>query len=336
MERIPPQKPSIPPVGYRFHPNDAELVTHFLKNKILHPHLDDTPIAELKFCDFEPWVLPGKSKVKSNDKAWYFFCPRDFKYANSRRSNRRTKAGFWKPTGKLREVKGIRSKEVIGTKKTLVFHEDSHPKSVKTKWIMHEYECTQVQGNFVVCKLKVKPDEKATVIETMAMVPASPSTPESVLTVTSSCGEYEPDENTSADIGNPYSDEVTNESDKHSINSVVCDVENTYSDEVTSCSIRDESEPGNWIPYDVEYHDPDENSAAMTFAKHEFSGEEAYIFKGRSSGKNMSIFCSGEDLEANVAQPSLDVQGPLTFFDDMKMLIDPKGNPNSLSTCNED
>lgn len=62
------------------------------------------------------------------------------KYSNSRRSNRRTKAGFWKPTGKTIKVKAKRNKEVIGTKKTLVFYKSASPKAERTAWIIHEYE----------------------------------------------------------------------------------------------------------------------------------------------------------------------------------------------------
>lgn len=96
----------------------------------------------IPFC-----IILEKSKLKSNDRAWYFFCPRDFKYANSRRSNRKTKMGFWKPTGNLRNVKGIRTKEIIGTKRTLVFYEKAGKVKIKTNWIMHEYEYIPVQVN---------------------------------------------------------------------------------------------------------------------------------------------------------------------------------------------
>lgn len=53
--------PSQPPVGYRFHPNDAELAGHFLKKKLLDLDSENMPIAEVKVCDFVPWELPGKT-----------------------------------------------------------------------------------------------------------------------------------------------------------------------------------------------------------------------------------------------------------------------------------
>jgi len=59
------------------------------------------------------------------------------KYPNSRRVNRATKAGYWKSTGRDRKIKTRRTKEEIGTKKTLVFHEGRVPDGIKTKWIIH-------------------------------------------------------------------------------------------------------------------------------------------------------------------------------------------------------
>ncbi|KAL3604302.1 hypothetical protein D5086_005161, partial [Populus alba] len=83
------------------------------------------------------------------------------------RSNRRTKAGFWKPTGKTIKVKAKRNKEVIGTKKTLVFYRSASPKAERTAWIIHEYEVFVSDSRLsnlrplVLCKLKDKADDPA-------------------------------------------------------------------------------------------------------------------------------------------------------------------------------
>ncbi|CAN1309654.1 NAC domain-containing protein 69 [Linum perenne] len=129
-------------VGWRFHPLEEELVNHFLKLKMLgQDHLVDD-IAEVNVNRFEPWQLPGQasSQVNTDEPVWYFLSAPECKYANSKRSNRTTKNGYWKPTGKERVVRSETTNEEIGTKKTLVFYTGRVPNGVKTDWIMHEYK----------------------------------------------------------------------------------------------------------------------------------------------------------------------------------------------------
>ena len=178
--------------GFRFHPTDAEAI-ELLWDKLT---LDRDSIVQVgdslvhvitqlkDICEFEPGELPGKalvacccsfrcplviffffvllslagrSELESGDKVWYFFCSPRYKYRNSKRKNRVTKKGYWKPTGTPREiVTTYDGKEIIGSRQTLVFYQgrvsDKKKKENNTPWVIHEFELTLNLPN-QVCSL---------------------------------------------------------------------------------------------------------------------------------------------------------------------------------------
>ncbi|KAM4094740.1 hypothetical protein ACB094_06G216900 [Castanea mollissima] len=152
------------PVGYRFQPTEEELLGHYLRLKMQGGNdYDVRAIGEVNIYNYEPWDLPGLSKIKSDDQDWFFFCAREIKYPNSNRSNRMTKKGYWKITCQDRDIKARGTKNVIGTKKTLVFHEGRVKKGVKTPWYIYQYQPVTFHPHeqaFVLCRLFKKPDVK--------------------------------------------------------------------------------------------------------------------------------------------------------------------------------
>ncbi|OEL15835.1 Protein NTM1-like 9 [Dichanthelium oligosanthes] len=173
----PPPPPGALPVGFRFRPTDEELVRHYLKPKIAgaaHPDLLLIPDVDLSAC--EPWDLPAKALIRSDDPEWFFFAPLDRKYPGGHRSNRSTTAGYWKATGKDRLIRSRPAGTLIGVKKTLVFHRGRAPRGHRTAWIMHEYRTAEPQlqqvqnGSFVLYRLFNKHEEEPEASD------ASPST----------------------------------------------------------------------------------------------------------------------------------------------------------------
>ncbi|KAJ6800989.1 NAC domain-containing protein 53-like isoform X2 [Iris pallida] len=151
-------KTSLPP-GFRFHPTDVELVWYYLKRRIMGKPFHFEAIAEVELYKFAPWDLPVKSCLRSRDLEWYFFCPRDRKYANGTRANRATDNGYWKTTGKDRTI--VYNSRTVGMKKTLIFHLGKAPHGTRTDWVMYEFRLESVdlvnaefsQDAFVVCKI---------------------------------------------------------------------------------------------------------------------------------------------------------------------------------------
>uniref|UniRef100_A0A2P2K2F2 NAC domain-containing protein 69 isoform X1 n=1 Tax=Rhizophora mucronata TaxID=61149 RepID=A0A2P2K2F2_RHIMU len=133
------------PPGFRFHPTDEELVVYYLKRKICKKRLLLDIIRVLDVYKWDPEDLPVQSILKTGDRQWFFFSPRDRKYPNGSRSNRATKQGYWKATGKDRNV--TCNSRTVGVKKTLVFYRGRAPNGERTDWVMHEYTLDEEELN---------------------------------------------------------------------------------------------------------------------------------------------------------------------------------------------
>ncbi|URE28124.1 NAC domain-containing protein 21 [Musa troglodytarum] len=142
------------PPGFRFHPRDEELVCDYLEKKVRGGGDGGYPVivdVDLNKC--EPWDLPEMACV--GGKAWYFYSLRDRKYATGQRTNRATMTGYWKATGKDRQVR--RRGAMVGTRKTLVFYGGRAPRGTKTDWVMHEFRMESsdppLHEDWVVCRV---------------------------------------------------------------------------------------------------------------------------------------------------------------------------------------
>lgn len=92
----------------------------------------------------------------SGGKDLYFFTPRNRKYKNGQRPNRRAGDGYWKATGADKNILNSGGK-LVGFRKALVFYVGKPPKGVKTSWIMHEYrvEGKKLSGSKSVDAMRV-------------------------------------------------------------------------------------------------------------------------------------------------------------------------------------
>ncbi|KAK7351827.1 hypothetical protein VNO77_11551 [Canavalia gladiata] len=155
------------PPGFRFHPTDEELLTFYLASKVFNGTFTNVKFAEVDLNRCEPWELPEVAKM--GEREWYLFSLRDRKYPTGLRTNRATGAGYWKATGKDKEVYSGSSGSLLGMKKTLVFYKGRAPRGEKTKWVMHEYRLDahfslshphSSKEEWVICRIFHKSGEK--------------------------------------------------------------------------------------------------------------------------------------------------------------------------------
>ncbi|CAL0322227.1 unnamed protein product [Lupinus luteus] len=176
------------PPGFRFHPTDEELITYYLTRKVTDTSFTCKAITAVDLNKSEPWDLPGKASM--GEKEWYFFNMRDKKYPTGLRTNRATELGYWKTTGKDREI--FRAGVLVGMKKTLVFYKGRAPRGEKSNWVMHEYRLENKhvfapsKDEWVVCRVFQKSISAKKPQQTMI----SSSQPESPCDTTSMVNEF--------------------------------------------------------------------------------------------------------------------------------------------------
>ncbi|ONK56136.1 uncharacterized protein A4U43_C10F4490 [Asparagus officinalis] len=122
------------PPGFRFRPTDEELVVQYLKRKATSSPLPAAIIPEIVLGNHDPWDLPGCFEGEK-----YFFNLQEARYRNGNRSNRATRSGYWKATGREQAILCSKRNVIVGMKKVLAFHQVRYPGGARTHWFMHEY-----------------------------------------------------------------------------------------------------------------------------------------------------------------------------------------------------
>lgn len=62
MEKLWNEQTELPP-GFRFHPTDEELITHYLREKVYNINFSPAPIGTVDLNKVEPWDLPGEISI---------------------------------------------------------------------------------------------------------------------------------------------------------------------------------------------------------------------------------------------------------------------------------
>ncbi|KAK4751437.1 hypothetical protein SAY87_004919 [Trapa incisa] len=163
------------PPGYRFYPSEDQLFVFYLMNKNMDPSPQDlcNAIKELDLYRHFPPELPdavcfpygfGGSK-----RHWYCYTAR---VAYRKQRNRRTRGGFWRRRGGVKEVAvegGSEGNAVSGTRTRFVFYAgNSAMAAIKTDWIMSEYALADhFEASFVLCRVYVKANRGNSVTSTV-------------------------------------------------------------------------------------------------------------------------------------------------------------------------
>ncbi|KDP41704.1 hypothetical protein JCGZ_16111 [Jatropha curcas] len=159
------------PPGCRFYPSDEQLLCFYLTNKNnTNRDADDVNsntngydlIKELDLYDYEPFDLPDNScyAYGCGGRKRHWYCYAKLRVLNESRGgrSRRAKGGYWRKSGRVRDVAGPGGKAVIGRRTRFVFYLGNSVKSaIRTDWILYEYALIdRGKASYVLCRVFVK------------------------------------------------------------------------------------------------------------------------------------------------------------------------------------
>ncbi|XP_050374397.1 NAC domain-containing protein 41-like [Argentina anserina] len=176
------------PKGYRFSPDDDELVLFYLFNKILGRPIPLTDvIKELDLYEHDPDQIPRgdyRHGTKGNE-AYYFTNVEQIYSSEGKGTKRTTKGGYWKVTTEREQVTYGDDKVVVGFKTSMLFNKGHVPRRKLSSFVMHEYRVNpsivpvgvlndSIRAKierFVVCKIVNKDVEILDMHQTYKMEP---------------------------------------------------------------------------------------------------------------------------------------------------------------------
>ncbi|EEF52374.1 transcription factor, putative [Ricinus communis] len=158
--------------GCRFYPSDEQLLCYYLTSKTdeVGDGNNDKKIngydliKELDLYEYEPSNLPENAcysyGYKGRRRHWYCYTKkfRVWKGEGRRRRRRKAKGGYWRSSGRVRDVVDPGGKVVIGTRSKFVFYSGNSVQSlIRTDWVLYEYALMHhVKASYVLCRVFVK------------------------------------------------------------------------------------------------------------------------------------------------------------------------------------
>ncbi|KAF2618444.1 hypothetical protein F2Q68_00041629 [Brassica cretica] len=138
FSHAPRTKPTTFPPGYKFVPNEDDLIVHYLKPFLRSSKLppSNVPIHRVNIYESNPERL-SREYVKGNDKEWFFITERTKMHEGGKRHSRCDNGGFWKGRSALEKFKT--RKGVAFSRMVLKHYMGNNREGVKSEWLMYEY-----------------------------------------------------------------------------------------------------------------------------------------------------------------------------------------------------
>ncbi|XP_023644273.1 protein BEARSKIN1 [Capsella rubella] len=167
-QRQPPStRPSFPP-GYKYEPNDKNLIETLLGRE---HYFGENNNSLLKFFIHQANIYesnPEQLSVeyeKGNDTEWFFISERNKKKKGKGGINQKRggNGGYWHAKVATKDVYDGQG-NIIGYKSPLTYYVGKQPNGVKTDWLMHEYwvdhDQSDEEKDYALCKIYKKKKAK--------------------------------------------------------------------------------------------------------------------------------------------------------------------------------